>query len=1562
MSKAAPPLSYAAKAKQTAAAQQQSAASSRVPSPAASQPATPASQAQQNGSSQTTNATKHASSGSISAVPAKPVVASYSSVAVPKASEASNKESTPASSTPASNSTSTPSLLSTASKAPATTASTPAAPQVNGTAATIPSTTKAPLPKIDFNSFFQSSSGSTSNPPSPPAPSNASTLDDGRRSVSTYDPTTSRPPHQSISPMPAPFQSNLTGSARTFSPSPSAALSPTFHPNQPYNSFHPSSSHGPGSKSPNANSGFANNYNNSGPNSRQGQSGYNSNRNSISGGPPRNYANGPTSPRMPNGQLPNQPYAYPPPAGSQNWQQQPYGYQGYGQYYGAPPFVPQQSGQANLNASNGPPSLQRNPSSGMLASSNSQHSGSPQPTSNTLMSSTTSSVSGWQPSSTGPSTPAPSTPSMQSSNLPSNVSTPSSSFRPGAAAFNPTAHEFSPNPSIFRPAQSKAILIRKPPATPTKEKPAAPSSVSTPSVADKAAQDEAEAKKAKDEQEAKDKAKAEEEAASKAKAKAEKVAAEEKEAAEKKAAEEKAKSEAEAQEKAKAEEAERVAREKSEQEQKEKEQKAAEDKAKAEQEAKDKAAAEQAKLVAEEAASKKAEEERRAAEAVVAEANAKEQASNEATAKALAETKASESAEPTPGASQSSTRPASPEPTTPADTSRRASIDSDNEKKRAALPQPLELAKKSGGHSRQLSTDSRPVSNAALRSAKSIADLKTIEYPDTISSPELALNANAQPGKFRYDRDFLMQFMTICRERPEQLPSLEAIGMSDADGSAYTPASGSAPGTPRLPPYGNVGGSNRRTTSQSGTARGAAPPRIGQQFPAMGQFGAPAAQLSSAERYQQSLANAPMGGGFPGRPGGMMRQPSAGPLKAMGSMSGMGRSNDRRSGKGSQRRPDHSRQASQMVLSGEYVEPLQTTDNAWTPNVGAAAAGKQVDTNAPEYVQRKVKALLNKLTMEKFDSISNQILEWANKSEYETDGFTLRQVIALIFEKATDEAQWSEMYARLCRKIQEVLSPNVRDSSLGDSVSGGSLFRKYLLNRCQEDYEKGWTEKQQAATAAAAKATDDAAKQAANEKAKEEAEKGEESSQNKEAEMMSDEYYIAQKAKRRGLGLVRFIGELYKLNMLTARIMRECVQKLLSNVTDPEEEDMEALVRLLTTVGKQLEDDNPSKTEQGLQKSRGLMSVYFERLILIRDNKAVPSRIQFMVQDLIDMRKAGWKGKPGVGGPKTIAEIHKDAKQAEVEAARRTASSGGRLPTMSQQMGGRPQSRRGQPRDVGPDGWQAVGSAAPAPVRPRQAGDLSAFGKVRGSQTGSERILGAGNSVFNRKNQPRQAEAAAEVPRQQNAFAALAADSGEATETSSERPKIQLLARTKPLEGEEDATEELEAAEEAEVEGEDEEEEEEGDEEEPEMSEENIQRSIKNSVAEYFAVRNLDEGVETFKTLPSAARHRLATALGSAAIEKKEADAKLVALLYTTILSQEVMSTDDFFEGMKPLVKTLADVATDAPKAYTYAAMLLKGAGLSEEQVKTLSQSMESEDEEVEEAQERLLGEFIKQA
>lgn len=61
---------------------------------------------------------------------------------------------------------------------------------------------------------------------------------------------------------------------------------------------------------------------------------------------------------------------------------------------------------------------------------------------------------------------------------------------------------------------------------------------------------------------------------------------------------------------------------------------------------------------------------------------------------------------------------------------------------------------------------------------------------------------------------------------------------------------------------------------------------------------------------------------------------------------------------------------------------------------------------------------------------------------------------------------------------------------------------------------------------------------------------------------------MERKMRRKSVGNCRFIGELFKLQMLTAKIMIRCVAQLLSNL---EEESLECLCKLLTTIGKDLE-------------------------------------------------------------------------------------------------------------------------------------------------------------------------------------------------------------------------------------------------------------------------------------------------------------------------------------------------------------------------------------------------------
>lgn len=449
--------------------------------------------------------------------------------------------------------------------------------------------------------------------------------------------------------------------------------------------------------------------------------------------------------------------------------------------------------------------------------------------------------------------------------------------------------------------------------------------------------------------------------------------------------------------------------------------------------------------------------------------------------------------------------------------------------------------------------------------------------------------------------------MDVCTERPDSLPTLDAIGLDPVTNESSFASNRARGGRP---PPASIGLKGNLSLGNSFASKGNTSNQA-----LMGQFTTAGGKITPDDRLPTQMGRSTSVGGpgpaaFP-RATALMRTVSQGGATPQGSS--LNPSGRTRSQRGRNRQhdptkpntmpvPERERERTASMASNalgppfEPIEPLKLSENRWMLSRRGPA-----DADPTEVVERKVKGLLNKLTMEKFDSISDQIIEWANKSENEKDGRTLIQVIRLVFEKATDEAAWSEMYARLCRKMMERISPDVQDETIrandGKPITGGQLFRKYLLNRCQEDFEQGWSMKEAAAKAAESKAADDkAVKDAADEARVSGKDTGEDV-------LYSDEYYAAQKAKRRGLGLVKFIGELFKLQMLTERIMHECIKKLLGNVENPEEEEIESLCKLFTTIGRQLDTE----------KSSARIDVYIKRMEELSKSSHISSRMQYML-------------------------------------------------------------------------------------------------------------------------------------------------------------------------------------------------------------------------------------------------------------------------------------------------------------------------------------------------------------
>lgn len=261
------------------------------------------------------------------------------------------------------------------------------------------------------------------------------------------------------------------------------------------------------------------------------------------------------------------------------------------------------------------------------------------------------------------------------------------------------------------------------------------------------------------------------------------------------------------------------------------------------------------------------------------------------------------------------------------------------------------------------------------------------------------------------------------------------------------------------------------------------------------------------------------------------------------------------------------------------------------------------DANAAQNVRydaifRRVRGLLNKITPEKFEKLCDDILNVGLESPT-----ILKGVILLIFEKALDEPKYTSMYAQLCKRLAEN-GPNFEPSDKP------CTFKKLLLNKCRDEFENRAQLSLQYEKLVVSQLTE-------------------------------DQSYGKLLAKRKMLGNIKFIGELGKLEMLHDSIIHRCCEQLLvgrkKQPIPDQAEDLECLVHLMRTCGRLL--DNP--------KSKPLMDQYFVRLKQVTENEQMPTRVRFLVQDIMDMRRNKWHARRIAGkqseGPKTIQQVREDA-------------------------------------------------------------------------------------------------------------------------------------------------------------------------------------------------------------------------------------------------------------------------------------------------------------------------------
>eukprot|EP00927_Polykrikos_kofoidii_P002739 TRINITY_DN11092_c0_g1_i3.p1 TRINITY_DN11092_c0_g1~~TRINITY_DN11092_c0_g1_i3.p1 ORF type:complete len:928 (+),score=171.34 TRINITY_DN11092_c0_g1_i3:97-2880(+) len=243
-------------------------------------------------------------------------------------------------------------------------------------------------------------------------------------------------------------------------------------------------------------------------------------------------------------------------------------------------------------------------------------------------------------------------------------------------------------------------------------------------------------------------------------------------------------------------------------------------------------------------------------------------------------------------------------------------------------------------------------------------------------------------------------------------------------------------------------------------------------------------------------------------------------------------------------------------------------------------------------VVRAMKSILNKLTIERFDALYQQLIVCGIRTSEHVEAL-MREV----FEKATTQHHFVGMYAELCSKL------HMWFTELHGNGREGKAFKRILLNRCQLSFEEILRPQEGLSELDAER--------------------------RQEAEQLH---------KTRMLGNLKLVGALLERGMLASKILLAMVDELLNGPTSA---SLESLATLLTAVG-------PHFDQPGWPHHVQLIEA-FQRVKEQVRREDLPSRTKFLLQDLLDLREAGWESRRKMlrasDTPTTLDAVHRRAEE-----------------------------------------------------------------------------------------------------------------------------------------------------------------------------------------------------------------------------------------------------------------------------------------------------------------------------
>jgi len=264
-----------------------------------------------------------------------------------------------------------------------------------------------------------------------------------------------------------------------------------------------------------------------------------------------------------------------------------------------------------------------------------------------------------------------------------------------------------------------------------------------------------------------------------------------------------------------------------------------------------------------------------------------------------------------------------------------------------------------------------------------------------------------------------------------------------------------------------------------------------------------------------------------------------------------------------------------------------------------------------EELKRNVQSLLNKVCPENVATVVGRIanIEVEDVEQLET-------IIELVFKKALAEPHYCETYADMVYSLKSVF-PEFPAPDSGKPIT----FKSSVLNICQNEFEE---------LLAVVKPSEES---------------------NPE-EIEQKRATVAGRMRAN----MKFIGHLFLRKLLSAKVIGSVLCELvLCGFEDycPEENALECACELLIAVGYTLES-MPAGAEAVQQVCGRLLDLKVRKTS--EGKSAYCKRIQFMIQDVLDARAAGWARKLFKSSAKTKEEIRQEQERDIVLKSRRSSS------------------------------------------------------------------------------------------------------------------------------------------------------------------------------------------------------------------------------------------------------------------------------------------------------------------